>query len=47
MVFGSPAEGVEFEDVQVAAPGVDPMTDEDAKPLAGLKALKDKMERGE
>ena len=37
------AEGVEPVDVTVTEPGVPPMTDEDAKPFAGLKALRDKM----
>lgn len=39
------AEGVQFEDANFAAPGVAPMTDEEAKPLAGLAALRDRMRR--
>ncbi|MGR3513411.1 MAG: YceD family protein [Paracoccaceae bacterium] len=38
------ADGVEPVDVTVTEPGVAPMTDEDAKPFAGLKALRDKMQ---
>ena len=41
------AEGVEPVDVTVTEPGVDPMTDEDAKPFSGLKALRDKLAGGE
>lgn len=37
------AEGVDPVDMTVTEPGVAPMTDDDAKPFAGLKALKDKM----
>lgn len=37
------AEGVEPIDMTVTEPGVAPMTDEDAKPFAGLKALRDKL----
>lgn len=37
------AEDAALEDAQFAAPGVTPMTDDDAKPLAGLAALRDKM----
>ncbi|MEM7724369.1 MAG: YceD family protein [Pseudomonadota bacterium] len=37
------APGVEAADTVFAAPGVTPMTDDDAKPLAGLAALKDKL----
>ncbi|MEM6386887.1 MAG: DUF177 domain-containing protein [Pseudomonadota bacterium] len=40
------AEGVAPVDITVTKPGVAPMTDEDAKPFAGLKALRDKMEGG-
>jgi len=37
------AEGAELGSAVFAAPGVKPMTDEDAKPLAGLAALRDRM----
>ena len=37
------AEGVEPVDLMVTEPGVTPMTDEDAKPFAELKALRDRM----
>lgn len=37
------AQGVELGQAVFAAPGVAPMTDEDAKPLAGLAALRDKL----
>ncbi|MEM9426783.1 MAG: DUF177 domain-containing protein [Pseudomonadota bacterium] len=37
------ADGVEPVDLTVTEPGVAPMTDEDARPFAGLKALRDKM----
>lgn len=37
------APGVELGEAVFAAPGVTPMRDEDAKPLAGLAALRDKM----
>lgn len=37
------AEGVEPVDLTVAGPGVEPMTDEDARPFAGLKELRDKL----
>lgn len=40
------AEGVELGQAVFAAPGVKPMTDEDAKPLAGLAALRDRLEQG-
>lgn len=33
--------------VSVAGPGVEPMTDEDAKPFAALKNLRDRMSSGE
>ena len=36
---------VELEQAVFAEPGVAPMTDEDAKPFAGLAALKEKMEK--
>ena len=38
------AEGAALDEAQFAAPGVSPMTDDDAKPLAGLAALKAKLE---
>ena len=41
------AEGVEPVDMSVTEPGVAPMTEDDAKPFAGLKALKDKLDGGE
>ena len=37
------ADGVDPVDLTVTEPGVAPMTDEDAKPFAGLKGLKDKL----
>lgn len=37
------ADGVELGQAVFAAPGVAPMTDEDAKPLAGLAGLRDKL----
>lgn len=37
------AEGAALEQAQFAAPGVDPMRDEDALPFSGLKALRDKL----
>lgn len=37
------AEGVAFDGQLAAAPGVAPMTDDDAKPFAGLKGLRDKL----
>ncbi len=37
------AEGVAFEGRIAAAPGVAPMSDDDAKPFAGLKGLRDKL----
>lgn len=37
------ADGVELGEAIFAAPGVKPMTDQDAKPLAGLAALRDKL----
>ncbi|WP_224814478.1 YceD family protein [Hasllibacter sp. MH4015] len=37
------AEGVELGEAIFAAPGVTPMRDEDAKPLAGLAALRDRL----
>ncbi len=41
------AEGVALGEAVFAAPGVAPMTDEDAKPLAGLAALRDQMKKGD
>lgn len=41
------ADGVEQVDITVTAPGITPMSDEDAKPFAGLKALRDKLGPGE
>lgn len=38
------AEGVEAAPVQVSAPGVQPLRDEDLKPFAGLEALKRRMD---
>lgn len=37
------ADGVDPVDMTVTEPGVAPMSDEDAKPFASLKALRDKM----
>ncbi len=37
------ANGVDPVDLTVTEPGVAPMTDDDAKPFAGLKALRDKL----
>lgn len=37
------AEGVEPVDITVTEPGKAPMTDEDTKPFAGLKDLRDKL----
>ena len=39
------AEGVEPVEVSVAEPGQEPMTDEDAKPFAGLRALRDDLSK--
>lgn len=39
--------GVELEDAQFAADGVAPMSDADARPFAGLAALRQKMEKGD
>ncbi len=38
------APGVELGEAVFAAPGVAPMTDDDAKPLAGLAAFRDKLQ---
>jgi uncharacterized metal-binding protein YceD (DUF177 family) len=40
------AEGVALGKAIYTAPGVAPMTDEDTKPLAGLAALRDKLQEG-
>ena len=37
------AEGAELGETIAGPPGTAPMTDDDAKPLAGLKALRDRM----
>jgi len=37
------AEGATLEKQVFSEPGIEPMTDEDAKPFAGLAALRDKM----
>ncbi|MEM7643772.1 MAG: DUF177 domain-containing protein [Pseudomonadota bacterium] len=41
------AEGAEEIDLAAAPPGAEPLTDEAAKPFAGLAALKAKMEGGD
>jgi uncharacterized metal-binding protein YceD (DUF177 family) len=41
------AEGAELEDARFAAPGTAPMSDEDARPFAVLKGLRDKLEKDE
>ena len=41
------AEGVELGEAVFAAPGVTPMTDQDAKPLAGLAALREQLSDAE
>lgn len=40
------AEGVEMGDVRVTEPGKVAMTDDDAKPFAGLAALRDQLDQG-
>lgn len=40
------AGGVEPLDISVAAPGIKPMSDDDAKPFSSLKSLKDKLSGG-
>lgn len=40
------AEGAELGEANFAGPGVTPMTDDEAKPLAGLAALRDRMRDG-
>ncbi len=37
-------EDVPLEETAFAEPGVEPLTDEDVKPFAGLKALRDKLQ---
>ena len=41
------AEGVEPVDITVTEPGKTPMTDEDTKPFAGLKSLRDGLAGGD
>ena len=41
------AEGVELGERVFSEEGVKPMRDADAKPFAGLAALKEKMEKGD
>jgi len=41
------ADGAALDSAQFAAPGVAPMTDDEAKPLAGLAALRDRLAGGE
>ena len=41
------AEGVAFEDARFTEPGAEAMTDDDVKPFASLKALKDRLEDGD
>ena len=38
------AAGADLGEANFAAPGVDPMTDADAKPFSGLKSLRDQLE---
>lgn len=40
-------EGAELTDARFTEPGRAPMTDEEARPFAGLAALKDKLQKGE
>lgn len=40
------AQGAALEQTVFAAPGVAPLTDEDARPLAGLAALRDRLSPG-
>ena len=37
------APDVDFSDAQFSAPGTTPLTDEDVRPFAGLKSLRDKL----
>ena len=41
------AEGADLGDATFAGPGVRPMSDDDAKPFAGLAALRDKLAGGD
>lgn len=41
------ADGAELDTLNYAEPGVTPMTDEDAKPFAGLAGLRDKLSGGD
>lgn len=41
------SEGAALGEARFAGPGVMPMTDDDAKPLAGLAALRDRLARGD
>ncbi len=43
----SARRGADLEDARFAAPGTAPMTDEDARPFAVLKGLRDKLEKDE
>ena len=40
-------EGAELTDSNFAEEGIQPMSDEDTKPFAGLASLRDKLEKGE
>ncbi len=40
------AEGVDPVELRVAAPGTEPMSNEDAKPFSSLKSLKDRLSDG-
>lgn len=40
------AEGAELEEARFAEPGVTPMSDEEARPFAGLAALRDRLSGG-
>ncbi|AHM04874.1 hypothetical protein roselon_02556 [Roseibacterium elongatum DSM 19469] len=40
------AEGADLGTAVFSEPGIAPMTDQEAKPLAGLKALRDKLAKG-
>jgi len=40
-------EGAELTDSNFTAEGIQPMSNEDAKPFAGLASLRDKLEKGE
>ena len=41
------ADGVEPAELSVTEPGITPMSEEDARPFAGLKALRDKLSAGD